>query len=182
MKKIYTIGYAVFVAIVICIAVVILASILPIPGKLEIKIVQSGSMEPTIKTGSLAVIRPNDTYKEGDIITFGKDTKKNVPTTHRIIATRVESGITIYTVKGDANNSPDPTEVRQSEIIGKVIFSVPYLGYIMDFAKKPLGFVLLIGLPALYIVYDEVAKIVGEVRKMRTLRQAQGKEKKEENV
>lgn len=181
MQKIYTIGYFVFVAIVIFIAVVLLASILPIPGKLEIKIVLSGSMEPTIKTGSLVVIKPESMYKEGDIITFGKDTKKDIPTTHRIIAIRVESGVAVYTVKGDANNSPDPKEVRQNEIIGKVIFSAPYLGYIIDFAKKPLGFSLLIGLPALYIVYDEVTKIVEEVKKMKKtrLREASARQEKE---
>ena len=181
MHKLYTIGYTIFVAIVIFIAVVILASVLPIPGKLEIKIVQSGSMEPTIKTGALVVIKPETTYKEGDIITFGKDTKKDVPTTHRITAIRVESGVVIYTVKGDANNSPDPREVKQNEIIGKVIFSVPYLGYIMDFAKQPLGFALLIGLPALYIVYDEVAKIVVEVREMKKTR-LRRQEKEEDNI
>lgn len=175
-KKFYTIGYFAFVAIVIFIAMILLASILPIPGKLEIKIVQSGSMEPTIKTGALVVIKPESSYKEGDIITFGKDTKKDVPTTHRIIKSRVESGVLIYTVKGDANNSPDPKEVRANEIIGKTLFSVPYLGYIMDFAKQPLGFLLIIGLPALYIVYDEVIKIRDEIRKMRA------KKSIEENV
>lgn len=167
MHKLYTIGYAIFVAIVIFVAVVILASVLPIPGKLELKIVQSGSMEPTIKTGSLVVIKPADSYKVGDIITFGKDTKTEVPTTHRIVADRVENGVMIYSTKGDANEDKDTREVRQNEIIGKTLFSVPYLGYIMDFAKQPLGFILLIGLPALYIIYDEVIKIVKEVKKMR---------------
>lgn len=155
-------------AIVIFVAVVILASVLPIPGKLELKIVQSGSMEPTIKTGSLVVIKPADSYKVGDIITFGKDTKTEVPTTHRIVADRVESGVMIYSTKGDANEDKDTREVRQNEIIGKTLFSVPYLGYIMDFAKQPLGFILLIGLPALYIIYDEVVKIVIEIKKIRS--------------
>lgn len=168
MHKLYTIGYAIFVAIVIFVAVVILASVLPIPGKLELKIVQSGSMEPTIKTGSLVVIKPADSYKVGDIITFGKDTKTEVPTTHRIVADRVESGVMIYSTKGDANEDKDTREVRQNEIIGKTLFSVPYLGYIMDFAKQPLGFILLIGLPALYIIYDEVVKIVIEIKKIRS--------------
>ena len=168
MQKIYKIGYYIFVAIVVFVAIVILASVLPIPGKLEIKIVQSGSMEPTIKTGSLVVIRPSDTYKEGDIITFGKDTKTEVPTTHRIVADKVENGVLIYTTKGDANEDKDTKEVRRDEIVGKNIFSVPYLGYIMDFAKQPLGFILLVGLPALYIVYDEVGKIVREVKKIRS--------------
>lgn len=167
MQKIYTVGYYVFVVIVIFIAIVILASILPIPGKLEIKIVQSGSMEPAIKTGALAIIKPENSYQVGDVITFGKDTKKDVPTTHRIIRDRVENGMMIYTTKGDANEDKDTKEVRKEEIIGKTIFSVPYLGYLLDFAKKPLGFILLIGLPALYIVYDEVAKIVQEFKKMK---------------
>ena len=180
MQKLYTIGYTIFVAIVIFIAVVILASVLPIPGKLEIKIVQSGSMEPTIKTGSLAVIKPESSYKVGDVVTFGKDTKTEVPTTHRIIADRVENGVLIYTTKGDANEDKDTREVRKDEIIGKTIFSVPYLGYIMDFAKKPLGFTLLIGLPALYIVYDEVAKIVGEVKKIKKKKLSENENK--ENI
>jgi len=167
MDSLYKIGYAIFVTIVIFVAVVILASVLPIPGKLEMKIVQSGSMEPTIKTGALAVIKPSDSYQVGDIITFGKDTKTEVPTTHRITANRVENGVMVYTTKGDANEDKDTREVRQSEIIGKTLFSVPYLGYIMDFAKQPLGFILLIGLPALYIIYDEVVKIVGEVKKLK---------------
>ena len=167
MKKLYTIGYFAFVAIVVFIALILLGGILPIPGKLEIKIVQSGSMEPTIKTGSLVVIKPESSYKVGDIITFGKDTKTEVPTTHRIIGDKVIDGVLIYTTKGDANEDKDTREGRKDEIIGKTIFSVPYLGYIMDFAKKPLGFILLVGLPALYIVYDEVAKIVAEVKKLR---------------
>lgn len=168
MNKIYTIGYFIFWTIVILIAVIIFASVLPIPGKLEIKIVQSGSMEPAIKTGSLAVIKPMSLYKVGDIVTFGKDTKKDIPTTHRIIADRVENGTMIYSTKGDANEDKDTKEIKQNEIIGKTIFSVPYAGYIIDFAKQPLGFVIFIGLPALYIVYDEVVKIVKEVKKMRT--------------
>jgi len=180
MKKIYTAGYYAFVAIVISIAIVILASVLPIPGKLELKIVQSGSMEPAIKTGALVVIKPESTYKEGDIITFGKDTKKDIPTTHRIVAIRAESGVAVYTTKGDANNAADPKEIKQSEVIGRVLFSVPFLGYIIDFAKHPIGFILLVGLPALYIVYDEVTKIVGEVKNLRQTQGRKSKEKKED--
>ncbi|OHB15865.1 MAG: signal peptidase I [Candidatus Zambryskibacteria bacterium RIFOXYC1_FULL_39_10] len=167
MSKLYKIGYFIFWAIVVCVVVVVLASILPIPGKLEIKIVQSGSMEPTIKVGALAIIRPESLYKVGDIITFGKDTKTDVPTTHRIVADRVENGVLLYTTKGDANEDNDTKEIKKDEIIGKTLFSVPYVGYIIDFAKQPLGFAIFIGLPALYIVYDEVAKIVREVKKIR---------------
>ena len=180
MFKLYTIGYFIFWAIVVCVAIVVLASILPIPGKLEIKIVQSGSMEPSIKVGALAIIKPESSYKVGDIITFGKDTKTDVPTTHRIVADRVENGMPVYTTKGDANEDNDTKEVRKNEIIGKTIFSVPYVGYIVDFAKQPLGFAIFIGLPALYIAYDEVAKIVREVKKIRKKKEVENNI--EENV
>jgi hypothetical protein len=40
---------------------------------------------------------------------------------------------------------------------------VPYLGYILDFAKKPIGFVLLVGVPAGLIIIDEIIKIFHEV-------------------
>jgi len=163
MEKIYKIGYGVFIGAVGLIAVVLIWSALPIEGGLKIKIVQSGSMEPAIKTGALVVIKPSGVYKEGDIITFGKDTKTEVPTTHRIVGVRVESGKTLYQTKGDANDATDMQEVASGEVIGKVLFSLPYVGYILDFAKKPFGFILIIGIPAAMIIYDEAMKIKYEI-------------------
>lgn len=113
-------------------------------------------MEPTVKTGSIVVVKPSLEYKVGDIITFGKDDKKNIPTSHRINAIRMVQGKMFYTTKGDANNVPDAKEISQKEIIGKVIFKLPYLGYVLDMAKKPIGFILLVAIPALAIIYDEV--------------------------
>jgi len=49
--------------------------------------------------------------------------------------------------------------------VGKVLFDVPYLGYAVETARKPIGFVLLIIIPAGIIVYDEVRKIVSELKK-----------------
>ena len=90
-------------------------------------------MEPAIKTGGVVVIKPTETYQVGDIITFGKDTKTQIPTTHRIIEIENESFLT----KGDANDSPDPLPIQKSDIKGRVIFSAPYVGFVVDFAKKP---------------------------------------------
>jgi signal peptidase I len=99
--------YNLFVAVIIIAAVLLLATMLPIPGNYEVKIVKSGSMEPAIHTGSVVVVKPEASYKQGDVITFGKDTKTQVPTTHRIVDTQVKSGIMHYITKGDANNAPD---------------------------------------------------------------------------
>lgn len=124
-------------------------------------------MEPTIKTGSIVIIKPESLYKIGDIITFGKDSKTEVPTTHRIVADKAEDGVIFYQTKGDANDSTDIVLVNKKDVIGKVVFSVSFIGYIIDFAKKPLGFILLVVLPAIYIGYGEVVKIVKEVKKIK---------------
>ncbi len=159
--------YYALIAGIIAIAVLLVASMFPIPGNYEVKIVLSGSMEPAIKTGSIVVIKPKDSYQVDDIITFGKDTKTDIPTTHRIISDRVQSGMFVYTTKGDANEDTDTKEVFESKVVGKVILSVPYVGYLLDFAKKPVGFVLLIVVPAAVVVIDEVGSIWKEIKKGR---------------
>ena len=164
MKVLFNSIYYLFVVAIMVIALLLLATMIPIPGNIQAKIVKSGSMEPTIKTGGLVIIALSDSYQIGDVITFGKDTKTQIPTTHRIIEITGSDSLQTFITKGDANDAPDPTKTKQSEVSGKVIFSLPYLGFVLDFARKPFGFILLIGVPALIIILDEIGKIVKEVK------------------
>lgn len=168
MQKALKIGYGIFLTAIIALALLLVAAMFPIPGNYKIKIVMSGSMEPAIKTGSIVVIAPAEHYAEGDIITFGEESKDRVPTTHRIVGIRAVSGEYRYATKGDANDDPDMAEVAPATVIGKVLFSIPYAGYIIDFARKPVGFVLLIVVPATAIILDELIKVFKEVKRMRT--------------
>lgn len=153
----------------IVIAALLVATMLPLKDGIKIKIVKSGSMEPAIKTGGIVIDKPEGAYQVGDVITFGMDTKSQVPTTHRIVS--VSSGPNpIYTTKGDANDAVDQTNTHLSDIHGKVIFTVPYIGYILDFGRKPLGFALLVGVPAALIILEELGKIVRELQQMRRVR------------
>src|SRR3989344_780659 len=179
MQALSKIGYWIFVAAVILLGLLLVTNLIPVPGNIEVKIVQSGSMEPTIKTGALVVLKPFDEYQIGDVIMFGEDTKTKVPTTHRIVADEVRSGVFYYTTKGDANEDPDPQQVAQSEVIGKVLFSIPYFGYVLDFAKKPLGFALLIGVPAAIVVFDEGANIWRETKRLRKKNMLDGENQNE---
>ena len=147
------------------IAVLLVVSVLPISGNFKVLTALSGSMEPEIKTGSIVVVKPVSEYKIGDIITFNSASKGGVPTTHRIIEMKVNEGAPIYITKGDANNAPDTREITEKDIVGKVLLNVPYMGYAVDFARKPLGFMLIIGIPAVAIIGDEVRKIIKEVKK-----------------
>ncbi len=177
MKVLTTIFNTLLTLLLVGIGGLFLASLIPMPGNIEIKIVKSGSMEPAIKTGSLVVIKPQTTaygaqYRLGEVITFGPDTAREIPTTHRVYEVMKGSdGQFTYRTKGDANEEQNPNITQEKDIIGKVVFSAPYAGYILDFAKKPLGFALLIGIPAAVIIFDELVVIWKEFTKLRRKRE-----------
>jgi signal peptidase len=165
LKNPFKIIYYIFLTFIVAIAILLIVSVFPIGGNYKLFIVQSGSMEPAIKMGSLVIVKPAKDYKIGDVISFGLVTKTKAPTTHRIYDIKVTDGKISYITKGDANNAPDQREVSKKDVIGKVLFSIPYLGYAVDFAKKPLGFALIILVPAAIIIGDEIKKIYEEIKK-----------------
>ncbi len=140
----------------------------------ELKIVRSGSMEPAIMTGSVVLIQPANDYKVGDVITFGADTRTSIPTTHRIVTVRTDGATTYFGTKGDANEDVDAGETSLSKVIGRVIFSAPYAGYVLAFSKTQLGFALLVLIPAALIIVYEAISIVREVKLMLRLRRKGG--------
>ena len=92
------------VAGVICIAVVVAALVFHV----TLIMFKTGSMEPTIPTGSLAVVHqiPADEAHIGDIVTV--DRPGLLPVTHRVTSvTPVGSGEASITLRGDANPTDD---------------------------------------------------------------------------
>ncbi len=167
MKKLFEILYYLLIAGIVGIALLLVVSTFPIQGNIQVKIVLSGSMEPAIPVGSVIVIKPAKSYAVGDVVTFGKDTKTDISTTHRIVDVRIEGEETFFKTKGDANDDPDMSELKKSAIAGKVLVAIPFLGYLIDFAKKPIGFVLLIVIPAVGVMADEIRKIWVEAKKIK---------------
>jgi len=175
-KKIFSDILAIFFVAVIILLVI---SLLPIPGNVRLLTVLSGSMEPAIHTGSVIAIKPADGYKIGDIITFGEISKTKVPTTHRIKDIKITDGRTLYITKGDANNGEDLEPVSKEMIAGKVFFSVPYLGYGLAAIRQPVGFALLLIVPAGIIIYDQVKVILAETKKKKQENKPEEPENKE---
>ena len=103
-------------------------------------VVLSGSMEPTIPTGSCVFVNTKDRdVSEGDIITFSLSTGENtgVFVTHRV--NKITDDGLIQT-KGDNNDNPDGY-LEKDAVVGTVIFHVPVLGQVLDFLQSK-GFVL----------------------------------------
>lgn len=117
--------------------------------------VGSGSMEPTIKSGSVVVIAPRKAYGPGEIISFWTKTEGGA----QIITHRVERiGGNVYITKGDANRAADePVEPRL--VIGKVVAVIPYLGNMVEEIKSRMIIKIILVTPALMIVINELIKI-----------------------
>lgn len=131
----------------------------------QIRIVQSGSMSPTMPLGSALIVKSVENYEVGDVVTFQRIGDAEA-TTHRIVdeESDPDEGV-MYTMQGDANNTPDQRPVAPREIVGKVFYDIPYLGFLLDFIRQPIGFILIIGVPALWIVYEQVMRIVKEAKR-----------------
>lgn len=135
------------------------------PYGFRIFVVQSGSMEPKIKVGSVVLVAPQKTYKEGDIVTYlispNANPKKIGSTiTHRI-NTVLESGD--FKTKGDSNAAEDNKPISKENILGKVMLAIPYVGYIVSYIRTRMGFTLLVVIPGILIVLNEILNIKTEI-------------------
>ena len=164
--------------ILVALGILVVFSFVPFPGNYKIFTVQSGSMEPTIHTGSLIFVKPEADYNVGDIITRRTEDPK-VTITHRIFSKEEVDGKVAFETKGDANNASDGTKFSKEGIVGKVIMKLPYVGYPVSYAKTPQGLILLIVIPSVIIIYDEINKIKEEIRKKIDYRKRM--KKREEN-
>lgn len=122
-------------------------------------VVMGGSMEPTIHVGSVVVVRkvnPED-VRVGDILCFKMGESRTI---HRVVEKVVEGGSFYFRTKGDANEDPDPWIVRPQDVVGVLHFQIPYYGYLIWFARTPLGVLLFILVPAIILIASEVRNIL----------------------
>ena len=106
-------------------------------------VVLSGSMEPTIETGSLCFINKHadiKNIKEKDIIAFKM--KDGTLVTHRAIEIKNSRIIT----KGDNNAEADSNEVKKDNFVGKNLFWIPKIGYVVKAFQSTKGKIILITL------------------------------------
>jgi len=163
IRKIKKIVEFVTMGFLFAILIFVLIPLLPIQNNYSLKMVTSGSMSPAIKTGAIVMVKPVDSYKIKDIITFQVGSGKRDIVTHRIISRKGDEFIT----QGDANNVADIKPNKKENILGKVVFNIPYAGYITNVIGSKIGILILLLLPALFIIIGEGKKIFTEVKKIK---------------
>jgi signal peptidase len=121
-------------------------------------IVLSGSMEPAIYPGDVVVIRQQEVekFKIGDIVAYLEG-----PTvfTHRIVGMEKDK----FILKGDNNNTADDI-VNPEQFEGKVLFTIPKVGIIITFLKRPFGMGVLALLILAYIFSKDIIKRAKKLR------------------
>ncbi|MBX3193615.1 MAG: signal peptidase I [Microbacteriaceae bacterium] len=95
--------------------------------------VLTSSMEPTLPPGTLLVVSPvePEDIRIGDVVTYQIRSGDPTVVTHRVIAvSKSAGGEYAFTFKGDNNAQPDPDQIREVQIEGRLWYSVPYIGWV----------------------------------------------------
>ena len=124
----------------------------------------SPSMEPTIMVYDVIVdtrVSSEKSVKEGDIITFYSSSidTGNFTVTHRIDHIIEVDGEKRYITKGDNNQNVDAGYITFNDIVGKQRFKINGLGKIQVFIASKFGWILIILIPALIIIFYDMFKL-----------------------
>ena len=119
--------------LVLVAAVAVVVIVLPVVTASKPYTVLTGSMVPAYSPGTLVVVTPTDAadINLGDVITYQLESGKPTVVTHRVVAVGAAAdGEPLFITRGDANDADDPEPVRPVQIVGKLWYSVPYIGWI----------------------------------------------------
>ena len=137
---------------------------------LQVYTVLSGSMEPNYHVGSIIYVKDvePDTLQVGDAISF-MISEKTVAT-HRIIEIlpdEEDPNVIRFRTKGDNNDIPDTNPVHCNNVLGKVVGTVPLLGYVSNFVQNPPGTYITIGAVAILILAVFLPDIFSSARELK---------------
>lgn len=154
------------IALVFTWAAILFAGVLFVPRLFGVVpyIVQSGSMEPLIKTGSVVYVDSSDRdISTGRVMAY--ELSNGTIVVHRAVSQDPESGE--WVMRGDANDLPDAIPVGLEQVRGSYLFSIPLMGYVLAFLEQNvveiggfmipaasffiIGFILLFNLAAYFL-------------------------------
>lgn len=155
MKKI---GSATTILGYVLAAVLVTFSVMSATGYVKARVVLTGSMEPTINPGDIVITAPVTRLepKIGDVAAYQARRFDGAPVgvfTHRIISGDGQSG---WVLKGDNNPTPDIQKPTNSDILGVVIFVIPWLGNLLS---RQVLFTVIPLLAGMWFLLDTLRKV-----------------------
>ena len=109
--------------------------------------VLSGSMEPTYRAGALLYVAKTDplALEVGDPVTFLLN--EDTVATHRVVEVIPDANdptVMRYRTKGDANAEADCVLLHSKNVLGKPLFSIPFLGYFTTYIQTAPGYYIML--------------------------------------
>jgi signal peptidase len=123
--------------------------------------VLSGSMEPTIGTGDVVVVRtisPLDA-RIGDVVSFRDPEDPKRLLSHRVIEMRVAPDGVFFVTKGDANTGVERWRIDRAGTIGQVDYRIPKLGYVTNRIGSRFGRLAFLVVPVLLLAVSELRRL-----------------------
>lgn len=142
-----TLDLALIVLIVGVVGLAIVAQAAPFLGG-AVMAVRSESMTPALKVGDLVAVQRVDpaSIGVGDVITVTLTTGSTM--THRVVAVSQTDEGPLFQTRGDANGGVDPVAVRADQVVGRLAFSLPLLGFLLAMISMPTGLAALFSVGA----------------------------------
>lgn len=120
-------------------------------------VVASGSMTPELQVYDVLIVQGHEPFEDiekGDIIVFNRPSDHNRVIVHRVVSIIDDDPITLRT-KGDSNPSSIPGTdfpITEEEYIGKVVYTLPQVGYVTQLLKPPINYVIIVVVIGIMIV------------------------------
>jgi signal peptidase len=173
-RTLEVVGIVVLIAVLVPFAVFIVPQVV---GAEHSYVVLSSSMSPEIHAGDAVIVNAISAtaVNEGDIITFRRSETAEIRqgqagenlVTHRVVdVVQSENGLKFET-KGDANEEADRKLVPADALVGRVMFTIPYIGHVIAFAGTQMGFLALVALPLGLLVAGELYDLTRAARNSR---------------
>ena len=111
-------------------------------------VVASGSMIPELEVYDVLIVQGHEPFEDleiGDIIVFNRPSDHNRVIVHRVVSIIDDDPKTLRT-QGDANPASIPGTdfpITDEEYIGKVVYTLPQVGYVTQLLKPPINYVII---------------------------------------
>ncbi len=111
-------------------------------------VVASGSMIPELQVYDVLIVQGHEPFEDieiGDVIVFNRPSDHNRVIVHRVVSIIDENPKTIRT-QGDANPASIPGTdfpITAEEYIGKVVYTLPQVGYVTQLLKPPINYIII---------------------------------------
>ena len=146
--------------IIIILSIVIVSYIGLLAFGYRVYAVKTASMHPDIKQGSIAIAKKLNADEVFDELNIGSDivfkTSSGNTLTHRVIM--LDEANDRLQTQGIREGSTKDAEISSSNVLGKVSFSIPLIGYLVMLIQSTYFIILAICGIAIYVIVSLLIK------------------------